>query len=119
MTVKAQWFEAAAPPAGDPFAGYAEQPMLPKTVEEVGKPIDLSSAEPVLRRRLIELVDEEAHLHAAGVSCAIRDREDTSCCACPMRGKTERIARLCEVGTESEQLLTTLAIHKVRASTGP
>lgn len=113
--VKANWHvNVDLPPATDPFSNYVEQPTIPVAVEDVGKPIDLSSSEPQLRRRLIELVNAESALYGQGVRCAIRDRDDTSCSSCPMRDKVARFAPLCKVGVEQEQVLTTLAIHTIR-----
>lgn len=120
MSLKANWHtEVVVPPSSaDPFANYVEQPALPQAVEEVGKPIDLRSSEPQLRRRLIELVRDESTLDRDGVTCEIRARDETSCCACPMRGKIAGVELLCEVGMEQEQVLTTLAIHRLRDRKG-
>lgn len=115
MSVRTNWhLDADVPEHSDPFANFVEQPTIPRVVEEVGKPIDLSSTEPQLRRRLIELVNLEASLGHAGTRCEIRDRDDTSCCSCPVRGLDERIVKLCVLGVEQEQVLTTLAVHKIR-----
>jgi hypothetical protein len=115
VSVKANWHtEVDVPPLTDPFANFVEQPVIPVAVEDVGKPIDLSSSQPQLRRRLIELVRTESQLYNRGVRCEIRERDDTSCCSCPMRGRIERVEALCDVGCEQEQVLTTLAIHGLR-----
>jgi hypothetical protein len=105
MAVRANWF------LGDLVVEE------PPTVEEVGQPIDLQTGEPRVNRRLVELLTEEGQLYDRGVTCAIKDRPDTACSACPafqFEGEG-RLSRLCAVGIEQERLLTTLAVQRVRA----
>lgn len=104
MAVRTNWFldelEVAAPPVD---------------VETVGKPIVLDG--PVsLNRRLIELVNEEGRLWSRGVTCAIKDRPDTACSACPVRpDANDPIAPLCAIGCEQERVATRLAVERARA----
>jgi hypothetical protein len=85
-------------------------------VEEVGQPIDLHG-DPRLNRRLVELVAEEGHLYDRGVTCAIKDRPDTACSACPVAvvDPDDPHGQLCAVGIEQERVLTTLAVQRARA----
>lgn len=107
MTVQSNWFVErieAGDDAGDPFA-------VP--VEEVGSRIDLREPTARLDLRLHELVNREARLYNAGVSCAIKERPDTTCHACPIskaHDPTDRLGALCRLGREQEVVCTELAV---------
>ena len=112
MTVKARWYEEIpASTGGDPFSE-------PETrVEDVGFPIDLRD-EPRLNARLVSLLEVEAALYRRGVTCSIRDRDDTCCSACPVArtDSADPLWPLCRVGREQESVLTQLAVmRRVRA----
>jgi hypothetical protein len=83
-------------------------------IEELGKPIHLR-AEPALNEQLIALVNQEGQLHDRGVTCAIKDRDDTTCLACPVRAESvaERLHPLCQVGVQQERVATELAVLRV------
>lgn len=85
-------------------------------IETVGKPIDLRG-EPRLNERLAELVAAEAALYERGVTCAVKDRSDTACSACPIRSEdaNDPLAALCRVGSEQERVLTSLAVQRERS----
>ena len=113
MNVQSNWFveriEAGAD-AGDPFA-------LP--VEEVGQRIDLRDPAAVLDVRLHELVMREARLFSSGVSCAIKERPDTTCHACPVskaHDPSDRFGALCRVGREQERVCTELAVLRCQGA---
>lgn len=107
MTAQSNWFVEridAMQETGDPFA-------VP--VEEVGQRIDLRDPAAALHLRLHELMTREAWLFNAGVSCAIKDRPDTSCHACPVskaHDPSDRLGALCRVGREQETVCTELAV---------
>jgi len=97
--VKAEWF----------LPELDEEPLEP--IEDIGTPIDLDSAEPQLFARLTELLHHEGELDAKGVTCAIKDRDDTTCSVCPLRTQVHRLAPLCRIGAEQEEVMTRLAVH--------
>lgn len=105
MTIKARWgSDELVVPTGDPFY---------ERVEQIGLPIVLHADHAEVNERLIALVQEEGRLHNAGIRCAIRDRDDTSCSACPLSAHEDpssALHRLCQVGREQELLSTELAI---------
>lgn len=104
MSVRANWF----------LDDLVVEPFV--AVEEVGQPIDLRG-EPRLNRRLVELATEEGRLWARGVRCAIKDRPDTTCSACPLYAldADDPRTQLCAVGVEQERVLTTIAVERARA----
>lgn len=105
MSVKAKWFDDVLPDQGDDDP-FAETPA----VEDVGRPIDLTGQAPRLNERLVELVNAESELFNRGVTCAIKERSDTACSACPVSRKDgSPLASLCSVGKEQERVCTALA----------
>lgn len=96
----------------DPFAPMPSVGR-PRRVEEVGTPVEVNAEGDVgsLRERLIELCSRESTLYNQGVTCSIKERDDTSCNACPLRPDDET-ALLCKVGREQEAVCTRLAIAK-------
>lgn len=106
MSVRANWFL-------DELV-VEEQPP----VEEVGQPIDLLHGDARLNRRLVELVAEEGRLYDRGVTCAIKDRPDTACSACPVfvHAGEGALGQLCALGVEQERTATTLAVQRARAT---
>jgi hypothetical protein len=105
MTARANWFVGELPveDGPDPFAA---------PIEEVGERINLRDPKAALDLRLRELVHREANLDATGITCAIKDRSDTSCHACPVsRAHTEQpLGVLCRIGREQEAVLTERAV---------
>lgn len=83
------------------------------SIESVGKAINLDGA-PRLNEELAALVAEECTLYEQGVTCAIKDRSDTTCSACPIRNTDPEhpLARLCQIGCDQERVLTSLAVHR-------
>lgn len=83
-------------------------------VAETGLPIELGDDSAKLSDKLERTVRQEAYLFNQGVTCQIKDREDTSCWACPVyRGDTDDpVGALCLVGREQERLLTRLAVDR-------
>jgi hypothetical protein len=105
---KANWFtdvDVHAPPPGQ------------TTIESVGKPIDLRGA-PALNQRLIELVNMEGVLHQRGITCPIKDREDSTCSACPVRAErpSDQLHSLCQLGRAQERVATELAVLRVNGA---
>lgn len=89
-------------------------------VQETGLPIELEDDEARLNDKLRYTVKQEAFLFNNGITCGIKDREDTSCWACPVyRGGTDDpLGALCLVGREQERLLTRLAVERQEQDEG-
>jgi len=87
---------------------------LAARVEQVGLPITLHADFAELNERLIGLVNTESGLYNAGITCAIRDRQDTTCLACPISAHEEKteLAALCRCGREQERVSTELAVAR-------
>lgn len=113
MSLKANWHvEALLADADD-----SDDDTGPR-VEDVGKPIELDADEPRLVTQLVDLVDREKELHRLGVTCAIKDRQETCCSACPIAQPFSgtRAGRLCAIGREQEQLVTAIAVRRYGAA---
>lgn len=94
----------------DPFA---DEEALP--VEQVGTPIDLSDSIASLSKELQTLMWRECELFNVGLTCAIKDRDDTACSACPVSKHADPqdpLAPLCLVGRDQERVVTTLAVKR-------
>lgn len=106
MAVQARWHSEIAVPDDDPF----------KTrVEQVGFPIELIDGVATLNERLVELVHIEGMLYNAGVTCSVKDRDDTTCLACPISAhddETSALRPLCRCGREEERVSTALAVER-------
>ena len=100
MTVQANWFVADIAAQPDPVFGEAR-------IEQVGAQIDLRAPQR-LQEQLASLIRAEGELYQRGVTCAIRDRPDTSCCACPAAGLH---GVLCEIGQQQERVVTQMAVN--------
>jgi hypothetical protein len=84
----------------------------PERVERVGVPVLLAGPLAELNKQLIGTLSRENALHEQGVTCAIKDRADTSCHACPLyRDDDSALAQLCGIGREQERLCTELAVR--------
>lgn len=110
MSVKAEWFVPdLASGEEDPFADE------PAEVSAVGVRIDLRDDPDELFARLRDLLEQESYLYNQGVRCAVKAKADTSCHACPFRG---RYGQLCRVGTEQEEVLTRMAFADLERDDG-
>lgn len=107
MGVRANWHtDLPEVDADDPFDA------LQRTdVQDVGQPIDLTTSEPSLNKRLVELVRDEQRLYTKGIECAIKDRPDSCCSACPVHG---RFGELCRIGRDQERVSTYLSVLRER-----
>lgn len=106
MSTRANWFTDGVATIGDepdPFA-------VP--IEEIGEEIDLRSPTARLELRLRELLYREGNLFANGLTCAIKDRGDSTCHACPVSYAhgVEALGALCRIGREQESVSTELAV---------
>ena len=111
MTARANWFVEQIEVADDPDDPWA----VP--IEEVGKRIDLRDPKAALELRLTELLMREGHLFERGVTCAIKDKRDTCCHACPVskaHDPNEALSALCRIGREQERVCTELAVLMCR-----
>jgi hypothetical protein len=78
-----------------------------------GKPIDVSGDEGTLSARLAELAAREARLWEQGVRCALKERADSCCHACPvtqLNNPESAISLLCKIGREQERVAMRLAV---------
>jgi hypothetical protein len=87
---------------------------LAARVEQVGVPITLHADFAAINDRLLELVQVEGRLFNAGIRCAIRDRDDTTCLGCPISAHEENteLAALCRCGREQERVSTEMAVMR-------
>jgi hypothetical protein len=87
---------------------------LAARVEQVGLPITLHADFAELNERLLGLVNTEGSLYNAGITCAIRDRTDSTCLACPISAHEEKteLGALCRCGREQERVATELAVAR-------
>lgn len=112
-TVKARWHvDLDALGSGVPD-------LWAETVEETGLPIDLVGSFAKLNEELMALVKREERLYGQGVTCAIKDREDTTCWACPLfrGGMEDPLGYLCTVGREQERVSTRMAVARMEEET--
>lgn len=111
--VRARWgLDSIDVTIGDPY-GERQMSLAGPDVEEVGKPIDLTGDTAQLSAQLVVLGDRERILFEQGLECAVKDRSDTSCSACPVRG---RHGALCALGVEEEQIATQIALLREDAA---
>jgi hypothetical protein len=114
LTAKAQWFVEAVVPLDDDQANPFNMP-----IEEVGERIDLREPGAILELRYAELLNREANLSDAGLTCPIKDRPDSTCHACPVSQAHDpevRLSALCRIGREQESTLTEMAVISCHAS---
>lgn len=107
MSVRTNWFLDDMPGLddSDPFAAVEAPPR----VEDVGIPFDLRDIARPLHNAAVELLREEAQLHEQGITCAVKNRSDSSCSACMVSHDDEPnhpMHRLCAIGREQERVLT-------------
>lgn len=108
---KANWHVAPA------VVGDDEPDPFSMPVEEIGERVDLRDPAAALELRLIELVRREDRLTGVDVTCPIKDRNDTTCHACPVSQAHDRrsaLGSLCRIGREQETALTELAVLRCR-----
>lgn len=85
----------------------AEDPFGDIPVEQTGVAVHLDDVGE-LELALVELIEQEGQLFNQGVTCAIKDRANTSCHACPLNDKGD----LCRVGRDTEKVCTQLAVAR-------
>lgn len=107
MATKARWHtQEIVVPDGDPFQ---------QRVEQLGMPIRLVDGRAELEVKLIELVNHESALWNAGIRCAIKDKPDSTCSACPLSAHNDAessLRVLCMVGRAQERVLTEITCAK-------
>lgn len=105
MSTRANWHlrDLQLPTEDDPFEDF----------EASADVIDLTAPREELEAHLSELVRREGVLFNSGITCAIKDRPDTTCHACPLFTTDPNEARfgLCKVGREQERTCTALAVE--------
>lgn len=109
-TARTDWFTAGLEEAAEGLDPFDE-------AEELGNPIDLQDREAVLNARLVVTLKWEGNLYESGVTCPIKERSDTSCSACPVSEAAKRESprsALCRLGREQEQIVTELAVLRLR-----
>jgi len=107
MSVKANWF-AELPGLGDddPFTD----------TEAADEPAELANpqlASERLRAEYVALLDHEAALFNCGITCPIRDSEQSICSVCPLSVHADPLARLaplCRLGRRMDRVQTELTI---------
>lgn len=104
MAVKTQWFVPDL--VGDEVDPFDDEMA---DVTEAGVTIDLRDDPDELFDKLRGLLDAEQHLYGRGVTCAVKNRRDTSCAACPFQG---RYGELCNVGVQQEEVVTRMAFSE-------
>lgn len=117
MSVRANWFVGLD---DEPATGVPRSlPPAEERVEDVGVPFDLR--EPgSLMAEIERLIAQESALFNQGITCAVKDRSDTSCSACAYAHHEEDghpLQPLCHTGREQERALTQhahLALHQAR-----
>lgn len=114
MSAKADWhtldLERLVEEEGefDPFSA---------PVEELGQRVDLDDPSDRLHIRLVRLLERETALYARGVTCPIKDRDDTCCLACPVSEHANfdsSLGMLCRVGRDEELAATEAAAIQCR-----
>lgn len=103
--MKANWHLEDVPvDRSDPFATPAPHAQR----------VDLSDPA-MLRAKLTALLTVEGRLADRGVTCALKDRPDSCCSACPLRGTTRarHLRQLCNVGVEQERTLMSMLAEDV------
>lgn len=111
MAVRADWHEDADTVTSaevDPFS-LASSGLMKTTL-----PIDTDSQK--LFDRLRVLVKHESALFNEGTTCAIKDKPETCCSACPVNDSDGdgNAAFLCRIGVEQEQVVTLIAAQEQR-----
>lgn len=106
MSVKADWH---TPDVALDDDGWDE----PERIERVGTPIELNATgdRAELNRELLDTMEREQQLADQGVTCAIKDKRDSSCHACPLfsdDGSPD--AELCAIGRRQERLCTQIIV---------
>jgi hypothetical protein len=103
MSPRADWHLDVEVDRSDPFATPVREPVR----------VDLSDPD-VLRAQLVELMLREGQLSEQGVGCELKDRPDSCCSACPLRGsrRAAPIRELCNLGQQQEiTMMTAVAVN--------
>jgi hypothetical protein len=91
-------------------------------VEATGLPIDLTTTVARLTDELLKTGKKEGYLDSCGITCAIKDRPDTSCWACPLYAgdvPDDPRGSLCIVGREQERITTRLVVARMEEEQEP
>jgi hypothetical protein len=108
VTVRAAWHgELRLTDDDDPFADG------PMRIEDVGTPIVLDAKAGVakLQTQLVRSLVGEGKLAEQGVTCAIKNAQDTSCFACRLyRDDDSPEAQHCALGRLQESLCTEIVV---------
>lgn len=138
MTIRANWFSGAADKEAeaedDPFAhtanGHVPAPANGKHPDAGVHPTPpdywtaseytLETPLEELEARLRELLQREANLDASGITCALKERAEVACSACPISefGKETKLAALCRLGREQERILALIHAKQMEGEGG-
>lgn len=101
--VKAQWFNDVAFDEDEDFD--------PFEVQERGLPIEIGNEEARVAKSIQKSLEKEGRLDEQGITCAIKDRPDTTCWACPVftSDSNNPLSVLCRLGREQDRLVTRAA----------
>lgn len=96
MTAKANWHLDVEIDQSDPFAAPPPGPARSERVK-----LD----DPDLTGRIVELLYLEGELEHRGLTCVLKDRPESCCSACPLRGSSRAypIRELCKLGIAQER----------------
>lgn len=115
MSVRANWFVGLD---DEPVTAVpASLPPAEERVEDVGVPFDLRQPDSLMVE-IDRLIAQESALYNQGITCAVKDRPDTSCSACAFAHHEDGghpLQPLCHVGREQERVLTHYAHLKLRS----
>lgn len=81
----------------------------PFEVHERGLPIEIGDEEARVSQAIVRSLEREGRLADQGITCAIKDRPDTTCWACPVYkppSSPHPISVLCRLGREQDRLVT-------------
>lgn len=108
---RTRWHTSVDLPAddgADPFNGAG-------AIEQIGLPIDLRPSHAELTVRLKDLLESEGELFTRGVRCDLKEKDDSTCSACPISHHEEDghpMATLCRIGREEESTVMDLYLLK-------
>lgn len=113
VSIGAEWhFEEAAFETVE-RSGY--DPLIDPAYAAPMPPISIRTDAAELDRQVLALLEQEAQLFDAGITCPIKDLRDTTCLACPVsaaRDHSEPRGKLCRVGQEQERVATVLVAQR-------
>ena len=126
MAIKTDWFQTAADAdvgssGVDPFDPASSIPMGNAIHNLPMQPISLDMSLEQLEARAAILVKREGRFYDQGITCAIKDKPDMSCLACPFskaEDSTNRKCGLCKVGREQDIVGTYMIAKRARSGGG-